>query len=103
MAVFNFSCDNQEDEKPQCYSGTVLNQISCNSDNGLAFVIQVAEQNLTDTIVTTTLPKLYQSEGVKIFFKIRKPQYPLFCTTNITPPKKEYDIYNVSNNPCSNE
>jgi hypothetical protein len=96
------SCD---DEKPEleCHSGTVIYQISCNSENGLAFLIQVTEQNIIDTIATTTLPDIYQIEGSKIFFKTREPEHALFCTTNITPPKKEYDIYNLSNKPCSNE
>lgn len=97
------SCENQDDDQTQCYSGTVLEEISCNSQNGLAFLIHVTGQNLTDTIATTTLPKIYQAKGTSVFFRIKQPQYSLFCTTNITPPKSEYDVYNVSNKSCSNE
>jgi hypothetical protein len=94
-----FACDDDCTSS----SGEVLYQISCNSQNGLAFLIKVTGQNATDTIATTTLPGTYQSAGSKIFFRTRTPEHPLFCTTNIAPPKKEYDIYDVSSKPCSNE
>ncbi len=105
FVLFGFyfsSCDSETPDK-DCFNGTVLYQISCNSENGLAFLIKVESNNMTDSIATTTLPSIYQVEGIQIFFKVREPEHPLFCTTNITPPKKEYDIYNVSNKPCSNE
>jgi hypothetical protein len=101
--ISTFSCDNQDIDQSQCYSGTVINEISCNSQSGFAFLIRVTDQNLADTIATTTLPKIYQTKGTIIFFRIKQPQSPLFCTTNISPPKSEYDIYNVSNKSCSNE
>ena len=101
--ILTISCDNRDIDQSQCYSGTVLDQISCNSQNGLAFLIRVTNQNLSDTIATMTLPKIYQVKGATLFFRVKKPQYALFCTTDITPPKSEYDIYNVSTKTCSNE
>lgn len=101
--ISTLSCDNQDIDQSQCYSGTVLDEISCNSQNGFAYLIRVTDQNISDTIATTTLPKNYQTKGTIIFFSIKLPQYSLFCTTNIAPPKSEYDIYNVSNKSCPND
>lgn len=97
-----YSCDSDALEQ-ECLKGIVLYEIPCNSSNGLAYLIKVDRGGIIDSIATTTLPSIYKIEGQEIFFFIREPQNELFCTTSILPPKMEYDIYNVSNNGCSNE
>jgi hypothetical protein len=96
-----YSCDSDSLEQ-ECLKGIVLYEIPCNSPNGLAYLIKVNRDGKIDSIATTTLPSIYKIEGQEIFFFIREPQYELFCTTSIIAPK-EYDIYNVSNNGCSDE
>lgn len=93
-----FSCD--DNTEIDCYSGTVLEQVSCSSESGAAFLIEVTEQKSTYTFATTTLPDIYKKEGEKIYFKRRETKHPLICTTHIIPPNLDYDIYNVSDKPC---
>ena len=84
----------------ECIMGVVLYEIPCNSANGSAYLIKVERGGITDSIATTTLPSIYKVEGQEIFFFVREPEHHLICVTSIIPPKKEYDIYNVSNNAC---
>lgn len=97
-----YSCES-DTLNQECLKGIVLYEIPCNSANGLAYLIKVERSGITDSIATTTLPSIYKVEGQEIFFFVREPKHELFCNTSIIPPKKEYDIYNVSNNACSNE
>lgn len=90
LFVFFLSCSNDDEEITVIKNnkGTVLGMVSCNSNLGLAYSIEVEELILENSnfIITANLPEEYKKEGMKITFDMERSNEGItFCTDNFFP------------------
>lgn len=90
LVIILFSCSDQ-DEAQLYKTGIVLNQTSCTGGLEPVFIIKLNEK---DSIITATLPKVFQEPNLKIQFKTREKSSMLVCTTDKIYPE-HFDVYDV--------